>query len=131
MNILDPIFYRTLFYDFPPVISPSNHVGTYFQCYGRSNKFINFTPNELNWFFFYLTWFLKFQQWTPPPPLRVSKIIQQQMGIKSHWPFDGRLTQVNANLVAIMAYTSIANVDAYNLYMGDEKVSNNSIDKIC
>jgi hypothetical protein len=24
MNILDPIFYRTLFYDFRPVISPGN-----------------------------------------------------------------------------------------------------------
>jgi hypothetical protein len=27
MNILEPIFYRTLFYDFSPVISPSrNHI---------------------------------------------------------------------------------------------------------
>jgi hypothetical protein len=26
MNILDPIFYRTLFYDVRPVISPSNYL---------------------------------------------------------------------------------------------------------
>jgi hypothetical protein len=26
MNILDPIFYRTLFYDFRPVISPGHIV---------------------------------------------------------------------------------------------------------
>ena len=27
MNILDPIFYRTLFYDIRPVISPGNMLG--------------------------------------------------------------------------------------------------------
>jgi hypothetical protein len=32
MNILDPIFYRTLFYDFRPVISPGVGIGFVHPC---------------------------------------------------------------------------------------------------
>ena len=38
--------------NYSPPYFTYNHVGTYFQCYGRSNKFIIFTLKELNWTYF-------------------------------------------------------------------------------
>ena len=35
MNILDPIFYRTLFYDFRPVISPGSKVENFWLQFHR------------------------------------------------------------------------------------------------
>ena len=60
----------------------------------------------------------------------VLKRIQQQVGIQSHYTCYGRLTKVIVILVVFMAYNCITNFDVYKLHMGDEKVSNNFIDKI-
>ena len=48
--------------NYPPPYSTCNHEGTYFQCYGRSNKIRNSTLNELNWPYFLISrGFLKFR----------------------------------------------------------------------
>jgi hypothetical protein len=53
-NISNPIFFYWLlkWRNYLPPYFTYNHVGTYFQCYGRSNEFIIFTLKELNWTYF-------------------------------------------------------------------------------
>jgi hypothetical protein len=48
-----------------------NHVGTYFQCYGRSNEFIIFTLKEFNWTYFISHVVSKIPIVTPPPCMNI------------------------------------------------------------
>jgi hypothetical protein len=67
-NISNPIFFYKLlkWRNCSPPYFTYNHVGTYFQCYGRSNEFINFTLKELNWTYFLSHVVSKIPLVTPP-----------------------------------------------------------------
>jgi hypothetical protein len=67
-NISNPLFFYWLlkWWNYSPPYITYNHVGTYFQCYGRSNEFINFTFKELNWTYFLSHMVSKIPIVTPP-----------------------------------------------------------------
>jgi hypothetical protein len=67
-NIFNPIFFHWLlkWRNYLPPYFTYNHVGTYFQCYGTSNKFIIFTLKELNWTYFLSHVVSKIPIVTPP-----------------------------------------------------------------
>jgi hypothetical protein len=87
-NISNPIFFYWLL-KWRNYLSPYltyNHVGTYFQCYGRSNEFIIFTLKELNWTYFSSHVVSKIPIVTPPWHHYLHRISVQPSGIGvSQW----------------------------------------------
>jgi len=98
-NISNPIFFYWLlkWRNYLPPYFTYNHVGTYFQCYGRSNEFIIFTLSELNWTYFLSHVVSKIPIVTPPPCFIPSLIQELQVDFFLSYPFHGNGTLLHVD----------------------------------